>query len=143
MQSLNGSTTRTPGTFMLIERLIALARGIWPSGTWKDHARARGLLPVGDIGWTWLYAVDEEGRLYCSEGDFQEFREEDDPWRRHVMLAEAARLYPEVRNLAPVRARGDRTCDVCGGTGHREGSRRACRCGGTGWLPASVPGQPR
>ena len=93
----------------------------------------------GDINWTWLYAVDEEGRLYFSEGDFQEYCEEHDPWRRHVMLAEAARLYPEVRNLAPVRAPGDSTCDICGGTGTRPESRRVCRCGGTGWLPAAVP----
>jgi len=34
--------------------------------------------------------------MYCSEGNFQDFYEETDLWRRHLILAQAALLYPEI-----------------------------------------------
>lgn len=114
-------------------------RRFWNSPTWKDHARARGLLPVMDLNWERLYAVDADGRVYCSEDDFQEFHLETEPWRRHVMLSQAALRYPEVDGLAPLRAAGDPDCAACGGTGQRPRGRQLCYCGGMGWLPAGVP----
>ncbi|MBB4637995.1 hypothetical protein FHS01_004054 [Longimicrobium terrae] len=91
-----------------------------------------------DIGWERLYAVNAGGRVYCSEGDFQDLHEETDPWRLHMVLSQAALLYPEIDGLAPVRTASDSDCDRCGGTGQWPGSRRLCYCGGTGWLPAGV-----
>lgn len=122
----------------MIGRVTGAIRRFWNPPTWKEHARTHGLLPVMDIGWEWLYAVDAHGRVYCSDGSFEEFGEETDPWRRHVVLSQAALLYPEIDALEPIRTAEDPECDWCHGTGEHPHSRRLCRCGGTGWLPASV-----
>jgi hypothetical protein len=92
-----------------------------------------------DIGWKWLFAVDTEGRVYCSEGNFQDFHEETDPWRSHVVLARAALLYPEIDALEPIRTAEDPEYDWCRGTGDHTHSRQQCCCGGMGWIPAGVP----
>jgi hypothetical protein len=107
---------------------------------WDEEARRRGLVPVMDINWERVYAVDPEGRVVHSEsGDWLDLCEETDPWARHLILARAAEMHPRLNSLRPIRGPADRDCSMCGGTGIRRNASKSCYCGGTGWIPADVP----
>lgn len=118
--------------------------GVAAPRTWKDEARERGLVPVMDIDWETLYAIDPEGRVVRSEWtDWRDVREETDPRARHIVLAQAALRDPEMVHLRPARKPDDPDCTACEGTGTLAGSRRICECGGLGWLPAEVARESR
>lgn len=64
----------------------------------------------------------------------------EDPVHRNMILFVAARRYPMLAGLAPIRPAGAGDCPSCGGTGvfHYQGEPIEmvnCFCGGVGWLP--------
>ena len=119
-----------------MSRWMALFRAFRSPRTWHDHARDRGYVPVMDLNWERLYAIDYAGRVFSSTlDDWSTAAEENDPWTRHIVLAQAALRNPEMAWARPVRREGDADCAECGGTGARANSRQMCVCGGLGWLP--------
>lgn len=106
-------------------------------GTWREAAVGRRLLPVYS-DWIVAYAIDEEGQLLYSE---------DVTWRnpapltnarhRHIALAQAALLYPDLAYLRPERQPEDPTCPSCRGAGGlAQYPGLVCECGNIGWIPA-------
>jgi hypothetical protein len=111
----------------------------------RQAADALGALPVvSDMGGCFL--LRPNGSIISIAWDKPaDWRPEDDPRVRNLVLFAASQKYPELRELAPQRPSGAPDCPFCGGTGkHPMSAKRGlenvgCYCGGLGWIPANDP----
>ena len=106
------------------------------SGTWREGAVKKGLLPVYS-DWVTGYALTQDGAPVASEIDTW-----DRPLpvanarQRHIVLAQAGRLYPELSALRPERHAEDPDCPSCRGAGGlKDYPELICECGNLGWIP--------
>jgi hypothetical protein len=94
----------------------------------REVAQATGGLPVYmDMGGALVITEDLDVLAYEWETKRAE-REVDEGWRRSA-YCHAARRYPELQALLPVRPANARTCPQCSGTGLDCGT-----CWSTGWV---------
>jgi hypothetical protein len=124
-----------------IDRLIDRYQPDAHHGAWLgEWARQHRLLPVYfDIGG--VIALGRDGSLWGVAWDESPapVRERGEPMLRIAALAVAARRYPELRALAPVRPTGTRSCPQCTAPGEQVG-RGCCWCAYLGWpLPWQGP----
>jgi len=78
----------------------------------------------------------KDGEPVCSDADWGHPTRLTNPRYRHIVLAEAARRYPELASLKPLRAPSDPVCPSCkgaGGVAHYP--NLICECGNLGWIP--------
>ena len=124
-------------------RLASQVNRVGYTGTWREAAVQRKLLPVYD-DWECCYALTADGDVvFSAEVDWRAPARLTNLRHRFVVLAAAADEYPELAYLRPIRRPGDPTCSSCGGTGRPKlppgtGSKIVCECGGLGWYPAGT-----
>ncbi|HYH81240.1 MAG TPA: hypothetical protein VEX86_15660 [Longimicrobium sp.] len=115
-----------------IDRLETDGIANWVVRACKEKLNALPLQANGVYQW----ALRTDGTVLCL--DFESFtlpyEEELNPIARYAVLFEAARRYPELRELEPERPAGVQRCESCGGSGWIEATGAACStCYGLGW----------
>ena len=114
-----------------IERLAREAASPAGPEVTREAARRTGGVPVhADLGGVLVVAVDGSVLHYDPETDTVSAA--DERWRS-LARAKAARLFPELRSLAPQRPFGSVACDQCGGSGEILGGMDCGACLGVGW----------
>src|SRR5215475_9735454 len=102
-------------------------------GTWRENAMRRALVPVIH-NWRVGYAIDDSGAVFSDDDDrWLNPRLITDRRERHPILAEAARRFPELATLMPVRTSTDIDCPSCKGASTQPGFPDIiCDCGNLG-----------
>lgn len=104
----------------------------------RSAVREHGFLPV-HVGWLGVIGVR-------TDGSFVVWWHDDDPPHVDVALAleartgavQAARMYPELAPLVPLRPEAALDCVNCIAAGEGSAGHLICSCGGVGW---TVPGE--
>jgi hypothetical protein len=99
----------------------------------RQAAERTGGVPVySDIGGTLVVAPN--GDVLHFDPDTESVRPvTEDRWR-NLALARAAKRFPELVVLAPLRPPDATTCPACGGLGVVLGSVGCAECTGLGWV---------
>lgn len=121
---------------LLRERIAAqvVVSGLegWPA----NSVTKQGLLLLHLDG-VWVYGISPDGVVLAVDVDDTQQRLET---ALHAVnaVAQAARKFPELRELLPERPAGAIACSFCEGTGDA-GASVACVCEGLGWrLPTTA-----
>jgi hypothetical protein len=100
------------------------------------HFKALPLFP----GWSETFAIRADGLLvrWSNEGDYEGWRDLEEPRDVRTSLTEGARRDPGLAFLLPPRPPGARTCPNCHGVGFfftpHSDYPFFCDCGGLGWV---------
>ncbi len=81
------------------------------------------------------WALRADGEVLCLDFDSVSlpFEEERNPAIRYAVLYEAARRYPDLREVVPARPEGVQRCEDCHGRGWVESTSSCWGCHGAGW----------
>lgn len=90
----------------------------------------------------YIWALRPDGTVLCMDHEAfsHPVEEVSDPLVAYAVCHEAARRYPELRELVPPRPAGVVPCDACGATGWIEATGAACSvCDAMGWRAPPRP----
>jgi hypothetical protein len=127
------------------ERHLASLEATWPEGQrgWELAARLRVLPLAFDA--TAFFALRRDGAVVSVDYEDGAVQVWDDVRTRDVMIAQGARVYPELKTMLPERTTASQVCRGCEGTGRPRHEGKAvpdnvvCGCGGLGWIPERWP----
>lgn len=124
-----------------VDELRPNSLGDWPTRVCKEELNA---LPLhGNV--VYLWALRPDGTILCMDHEaFNHPTEpETDPLIIYAVLAQGARIYPELQSWVPPRPAGAQQCDVCQGSGTKQsdGAITHCfKCRSLGWfIPGNIP----
>lgn len=103
-----------------------------PLDSTASSQTTRGLLLLHLDG-VWVYGISADGVVLAVDVDDTQQRLEA-PLHAVNAVAQAARTFPELRELLPERPGDAIACSICSGTGDA-GASVACVCEGLGWRP--------
>ncbi len=104
-------------------------------GTWREDAVANRFVPIYS-DWVMGFALNEDGEPVCSDANWGHPTRLTNARYCHIVLAEAARRYPELASLKPLRTPNDPVCPSCKGAGGvAQYPNLICECGNLGWIP--------
>jgi hypothetical protein len=117
-----------------IDRLKTFGTANWVLRVCKEELNALPLQANANQLDQWALRAD--GTVLCLDCDSvsHTFETVCNPVVRYAVLAEAARRYPELRELEPPRPAGVERCERCDGSGWTDAARSSCpTCNGLGW----------
>ena len=127
---------KIPGFELLLRSFPRPGDDLGFHGTWRERAVEHGYLPVYS-DWVQGFAINADGQAFYSEDDsWADAKKLTNPRYQHIVLAQAAAVFPELSNRRPVRNAGDPDCPSCGGAGGAaDHPEIICECGNLGWIP--------